>query len=1034
MKIYALVGPLAIVLLSAKAQAQTAQLSGLVTDSQGKAIVSAEISVVQKQTAAPRKTTSGEDGYYIVPALQPGSYVVNASKPGFKTTVLENIVLETAQKATLNVALEVGSVQATVTVSETTPLINRVDATVSTIVDRQFLEAAPLNGRTLQSLYALVPGMIVAPSSSFFTPGQFSVNGQRTSSNYLMVDGVGANVAADFGSLASQNSGGAIPAMSRFGGTNTLASVDALEEVKIQTSSFAPEFGRTPGGQISLTTRSGGNEFHGTVFEYFRNTVLNASDWFANSTAARKAALQQNQYGGTFSGPIQSNRLFFFSSYEGLKLLQPTYVGFNVPSLSLRRSAPPALQPYMNGFAIPNGPDLGSNGLAVYNASFSTLNAMNAGSIRADWIVTKNVTGFIRYNEAPSAQQFLSHPNTEYRYDSRIRTITASGFVTVSSRAVSEVRVNYTDNGTELLANPTDTGNAATLNTSLLLPAKGVGTNAVFVLSFPGYTSPSPPQFVYGNTRGVNRQWNVVHNWNVTNGRHQIKGGIDFRRLTPQNYVAAYGLTVQFTSPSQITAGVAPVGTIRAKPPVLGQVYKNSSAFLQDTWRVLPSLTLTFGLRWEVDPAPSGSHGLSPYAVSGYDDIRTMKLAASNTPLWETRWNNIAPRVGIAWSPGQSKMAPVIRAGFGVFYDTAQSLGERGLNGIPFTTTKTVNNVSFPIDFAAYALQASTTPVPPYNSIFIFDPALKTPYTSQWNLSIETNVSPSDALTVAYVGASGRALVNSRTANLATINPLFATTTLSNNSGFSNYSALQVKWVRRLAKYLDGQAQYTWSHSIDNASSDLGDLNLVKGSSDFDVRHSFGALLTVTSPLQRGASSWISALTRDWTLDITFITRSGLPVGLTTGTLVAPDGTQYSIRPNLIAGQPLWVDDTNTPGHRRINRAAFSAPVGLTPSGTYSSGSLGRNVLTQFPIWQLDFALRRTIPAGERLKVEVRMEAFNALNHPNFGQIQTSLTASNFGQALNMLATQGGASAGGLAAPFQTGGPRSLQASVRLRF
>src|SRR5258708_5497915 len=245
-------------------------------------------------------------------------------------------------------------------------MVNTESAAVSTVVDRQFAENIPLNGRSFQTLIQLTPGVVLTANNGFDT-GQFSVNGQRASSNYWMVDGVSANIGMAASPVSGNGLGGALGSSSVLGGTNSLVSVDAMQEFRIQTSTFAPEFGRTPGGQISIVTRSGTNQFHGTAFDYLRNDVFDANKWFngvniLNPTPLPKAKERQNDFGGTLGGPILKNKTFFFFSYEGLRLRLPQTALTFVPDASFtpggttnsRQNAIPALQPYLNAFPLPN--------------------------------------------------------------------------------------------------------------------------------------------------------------------------------------------------------------------------------------------------------------------------------------------------------------------------------------------------------------------------------------------------------------------------------------------------------------------------------------------------------------------------------------------------------------------------------------------------------------------------------------------------------------------------------------------------------
>jgi hypothetical protein len=299
---------------------------------------------------------------------------VVVSKQGFQTVTLTGITLNTQDNLSRNFTLQVGSVSESVTVNGSGVNINTTDASVGTVVDQQFVKNIPLNGRSFQSLIALVPGVVIVPAlGTTNTAGQFSVNGQRSSANSFMVDGVSANFGAAAGSFGGVQSSGNLPGLCALGTTQSLVSVDAMQEFRIQTSTYAAEFGRQPGGQISIVTRSGTSAFHGSAFEYFRHDALDANDRFANRNGQPKPKERQNDFGGTVGGPLpygSKKKTFFFFSYEGLRLEQPQFNLTNVPTVSMRQQTAPALQPLLNAFPLPNGKDLG-NGLAELNIGYS---------------------------------------------------------------------------------------------------------------------------------------------------------------------------------------------------------------------------------------------------------------------------------------------------------------------------------------------------------------------------------------------------------------------------------------------------------------------------------------------------------------------------------------------------------------------------------------------------------------------------------------------------------------------------------------
>src|SRR6266487_1505260 len=297
------------------AQSTNATITGRITDPSKAYIVGARVVATNVDTGVQQSTTTGSEGLYTIVSLKPGNYKLEVEKQGFRTVVKPDLVVHVQDVSTINFEMAIGASSESITVTGGAPLVNTTDATVSTVVDRQFVENIPLNGRSFQTLFQLTPGLVTTPAQ-FQSQGQFSVNGQRTDANYITIDGVSANFGITNAQGLNQTGGGAIPGFNVFGGTNSLVSVDALQEFKIQTSSFAPEFGRTPGAQVSIVTRSGTNDLHGTVFEYFRNDVLDATDWFVRNQDLPKPALRQNDFGGIFGGPIVKNKTFFFFSYE----------------------------------------------------------------------------------------------------------------------------------------------------------------------------------------------------------------------------------------------------------------------------------------------------------------------------------------------------------------------------------------------------------------------------------------------------------------------------------------------------------------------------------------------------------------------------------------------------------------------------------------------------------------------------------------------------------------------------------------------
>ncbi|MGH9553419.1 MAG: TonB-dependent receptor, partial [Terriglobales bacterium] len=321
---------------------------------------------------------------------------------GFKTIIKPDITLNVQDALSINFTLPIGALLETVTVQGGAPLVNTQSASVSTVIDRQFVANLPLNGRSFNILLQLTPGVVLAQSPNPNTsPGQFSVAGQRTDANNFTVDGVSAN----FGVSPTTNgeSGtGSSQAFSILGGTSSLVSVEALQEFRVETSSFAPEFGRSPGGQVVMLTRSGTNAFHGGLYEYFRNTVMDANDWFASREGQPRAPEQHNDFGGFLGGKILRDKTFFFVSYEGVRLRLPRTNVVQVPSVFARTTAPIAIAPFLDAYPLPNGAAAPGAYTAPFTGTFSNSANLDAGSVRFDHSFNGRVTIFGRYSSAPS--------------------------------------------------------------------------------------------------------------------------------------------------------------------------------------------------------------------------------------------------------------------------------------------------------------------------------------------------------------------------------------------------------------------------------------------------------------------------------------------------------------------------------------------------------------------------------------------------------------------------------------------------------
>jgi hypothetical protein len=1023
----------------------SATLSLAIADTSGAVIQGATIVIRNVSTNQEQRASSGKDGNTTFSFLKPGQYVLVVSKQSFSDVAVDNINLNVGDEKHLQLVLKVGSAEQTVTVDGSGLTINTIDGSVSTVIDRRFVENTPLNGRSFQSLILLTPGSVTTTpqrGSSLGSTGEFSINGQRTESNYYTVDGVSAisGVSANLGTIGGS---GSLPASTALGGTQALVSVDALQEFRVESSTYSAEYGRSPGGQFSMVTRSGTNDWHGTVFDYFRNEALDANDWFNDNTipATRKPSERQNDFGGVLGGPIRiphlyngQNKSFFFFSYEGLRLEQPTAAGINVvPDLALRQSTTGPLQQALNAFPLPtpNAPDLG-NGLGEFTGSWSNPSQADSTSVRFDQSIGGRIHVFFRFSNTPSHADTRG-TGSNYTSPSQIasttylsRSYTLGTTIQVNPKIANDFRLNFSSNGYTGTSTLDGIGGAVPVDLNNLQGLTEAASTTLF-LDFPGYLN----AISTATSSGKQGQWDLVNTLNVERGRHAIKVGADWRRLAPTIQQASPDVFSYFTNAASVTVNTIDIGYgITSLPDY--PVYTNVSVFAQDTWRAGSRLTVSPGIRWDVNPPPGVSRGSMPYAISGLNDYSTMTLAPQSTPLWHTDWFGLAPRLGVAYvvHPDPDRLT-VIRGGGGVFFDTGQQTGSSAYQGPGFSATSLFGSLlgtpaSFPAPTALISPAIPQPPTPPYGTVYANPLHFQLPYTFEWNASLEQAFGRSQSFTISYVGANGRKLLEEDQINAAAYNPQFTTLILFKNGLTSSYNALQVKYQRQVARGLQALASYTWSHSLD-----YGSYNTVypyqRGNSDFDVRNNVTGALSYDLGSSSHLFSRLRWMTSNWGIDGRFTARSGFPVTLDGDSYVDPSTNQsYYGGLNLVPNVPLYLYGSRStyPGGRRINPAAFILPA----SGQF--GNAPRNFVRGLGEAQADVAIRRSFPIHDRFQAQFRAESFNVSNHPNFGEVNALYGNTQFGEATASLAQ----SLGTLSPLYQMGGPRSLQLTLKLTY
>jgi hypothetical protein len=1052
-----LFGPLAL--------AQNARIHGLVEDPSKAVVVNATVTLANVQTGKTSTLKSNSTGAFVFASVSPGYYSLSGEAPGFDKSIVKDMKVEVDGDVTQDITLKVKRGLQTITVTSADSQLTESGGAVSTVIDHTFIEEMPLNGNSLSTLFELTPGVVTnASGGNQAQGGGLSINGQRGTSNYLTVDGASENVYIPpaVGPGSANVTGQGVP-VSASGGTNGLLPTDAVEEYRIQTSTYSAEYGRTPGGQIGIRTRGGTNEFHGSVFENFRNQAMDATDYFIKFLNETQKPLRMNDFGGTLGGPALKNKLFFFIAHESLLMDQPqTGRKVDVPSSCAIQNAATVFQPFLAAYPIGNaGPDtttaLCNPGQPessanqpisdIFNASFSNRIKDHSTSIRLDANLPWRSRAFIRVNDAPSSE-YVANWNPDV---TAFRTWTTSAGITseITPRIVNDATINYSLNKSQIgqyLASYG--GNSPSTFTNAAGSVENLATD-----EFAFYTS---VWSIGVADVGVNqytsiKQWNGIDRASWTLGRHSIKAGVDYLWRNP--VIKQFSLFIEpyIGSFSSIQSGT--IDTL-----LYDQYYSNPdikvtnlSFFANDTWRISKALTLNYGLRWDINPSPSAS-GPGLFAIRGdITNPSSITEAPAGSPLFQTKFTNFAPRFGFAYAlRDDPRFGTVVRGGAGIFYDTgtAATAAQAAQEGYPYKSNGSLTSV--PYSSVNWGGLSSSAPSLPQGFLYITDPNLLAPRTYQWSLTVEQKLGSNSTLSTSYVGNSGQKLASTVQYSSSAPgyilpdpfeNPLLAEYGVFNiltNGASSNYQSLQMQLRSRIASRLDAIASWTWSHNTTAGDSDFnGPQSIAQFSghanSDNDIRHIFSTAIHY-SPQGFQNERFLKSLTGGWALDTIALLQTASP--LSVGALPSyPDSADYleynelaDVNPNV----PTVIHDSTAPGGRRLNPAAFSVPT----CGA-CNGNSAQNGYRLFGLAQWDLAASRSWRLWEKAAFNFRVDAFNILNMANFADVNTyysSYTLNTFGEAQNTYAGQYGGVQGALNTVFQNGGARSIQLSANIRF
>ena len=704
-----------LVWFTATAAAQRyADLHGWVLDTSEGGIAEAVVTVVNEDSGFRRVTQSEAGGAYTVASLRPGTYKISVRKEGFIPVVRFGVHLAVSALTRADFILPVGSRTESITVYGNPPLIDRQDASTGSSVDRDQNERLPLNGRGLLTLLELAPGTNVTPATRG-EAGQFTATGQRPNTNYFTIDGVSANTGVAAGGVPAQSTGGALPALSAFGSMDSLISLEAVQDLRVTTSTSGADMGRLPGANIALNSRSGTNDLHGSALYHMRNEVLSANNWFSNQSGYGHLPLRMQQLAETLSGPVWRNHTFFLLSFEDMVLRQPYVWRQPVPSLEGRQAAADWAQPSLNLFPAPTSPGLPSSGIGEWFGHSDRPASLIVGGVRLDQAIGSRVSLFGRYNDSPSSNDFgtlsINH------LDLRSRSLTLGLNARPGSNWVLDLRGNESQSDAHSLWENPDAPPCTLQGLAHYFYPVTATCDYLVRFSVGGLGQLVDGQ--EGDRR--QRQFQLVGNASLHRKAHTFGLGADYRsivaiRRDPNSTVGVFaddlsalvtGKNIWKSDPSDISAQNGSIDI------------HELSLWVQDTWQVTSRLTVAAGLRWEYSPPPPPVDGVR-FLDASTDQLFKNQRPQQELTLWPLTHRNFAPRLGIALRlTGDGRT--ILRAGGGLYYDSSLSIATDSLNGGPLSIS------SFTSPRGGFFS---------FNLTYGFLPNLRLPTVRQWNVSV----------------------------------------------------------------------------------------------------------------------------------------------------------------------------------------------------------------------------------------------------------------------------------------------------------
>jgi len=993
-------------------------ISGTITDVSGAVIPGAKVSIKNTATGVVTTSTTNANGLYNAPNLLPGPYDVTVTASGFETEIQRGITLTVGAQQRLNLTMNVGKVTQQVQVKTAAPTVQLVSSTISDNVNSTTVRQLPLNGRSWTDLATLQPGISMIRNLPSVTTDvvdrlgrglgpELSVSGSRPGQNNFLVDGLSINDYSNQGpgSLVGGNLG-----------------VDAVQQFTVLTTNYSTEYGRTSGGVISAITRSGTNQYHGNVYEFLRNSSLDAANFFDNAANLVIPPFRRNQFGGSFGGPIQKDKTFIFGDYEGLREQLGLSEFDQVPSPAARSgqltSGPvtvsPLVQPYLGFYPLPNGPVSGDTGAYSFSGSQPTVE--NYFTIRMDhtFSSTDNISGTYAYDNASSSfTDEFANKNVLSRTNRQFVVLEENHIF--SPDLVNSLRVGYNrefagapDGGTAI--------NPLAASTALgFAPGWTAGNISVPGLTFfsGGISTLQPQTFSWND-------WQAYDNVFLTKGIHSIKFGANIERIEDNQFASSRpGGEFDFASLRDFLTDTPIDGPFVFTSDIPGTVTPREvresivGAYLQDDMRLRTNLTVNAGLRYEMATVPTDAQGklASLHSFTG-TQIFTGSPLFSNPSL-----KDFEPRVGFAWDPFHNGKTS-IRGGFGVF----------DVQILPVTLRQTLDGT---LPFAFSANGASNLPAGSFPSaafatlsatqqserVAYIEQHPPRNYVMQWNFNIQREITPSTTVMAAYVGSRGVhnvLQIDDASIVMPTITPLGYTWPLPTGSGTvlnpnfgrmaptifnssSIYHGLELEVTKKMSHGFQAQASFTWAKSIDTSS----------GTTDGDqFQNGISSLFFFSQKVRRGLSDYNVGrnLVLNYTWDIpTPSSFTGIEKGVLGGwelggIFTASDGVPFT--PNL-GGDVLGLNSTDPwdfpdrltgPGCQSLSNPGnvnnyIKLQCFAFPNPTNVLGNGGRNIIVGPGLADFDFSLFKNIPikrVSESFNIQFRAEIFNILNRANF--------------------------------------------------